>query len=92
MWFSNLVCYRFKQAVDYQQDEFEKALEQDKFRPCGSQDLSTFGWTNAFGKHGQMLSHFTKTSIFEHFSHSTSFLSDSVIAVLFSIWFRMMPR
>ena len=63
MWFSNLICYRFKQAVDYQQEEFEKALEQDKFRPCGSQDLSTFGWTKACGKHGQMLSHFTKTSI-----------------------------
>lgn len=63
MWFSNLICYRFKQEVDYNQDEFEKALEQDKFRPCGNQDLSTFGWTKALGKHGQMLSHFSKKSI-----------------------------
>ena len=52
-----------KQEVDYNQDEFEKALEQDKFRPCGNQDLSTFGWTKALGKHGQMLSHFSKKSI-----------------------------
>lgn len=59
MWFSNLICYRFKQAVDYSQDELEKALEQDVFRPCGSQDLTTFGWTNALGKHAQLLSHFS---------------------------------
>ena len=33
------------------------------FRPCGSQDMTTFGWTKAFGKHGQMLSHFSQDSI-----------------------------
>lgn len=63
MWFSNLICYRFKHAVEFEQAAFEKALEQDIFRPCGSQDLSTFGWTKAFGRHGQTLSHFTKNSI-----------------------------
>ncbi|PAJ73000.1 recombination-associated protein RdgC [Pseudoalteromonas sp. NBT06-2] len=63
MWFSNLICYKFKQNISYQQDEFEKALEQDVFRPCGSQDLSSFGWTKALGKHGQMLSHFSQKSI-----------------------------
>jgi len=63
MWFSNLICYKFKQDISYQQDEFEKALEQDIFRPCGSQDLSSFGWTKALGKHGQMLSHFSQKSI-----------------------------
>ena len=63
MWFSNLICYRFKQDISYDQESFEKALEQDKFRPCGGQDLSTFGWTKALGKHGQMLSHFSQSSI-----------------------------
>lgn len=63
MWFSNLICYKFKQDISYQQEEFEKALEQDIFRPCGSQDLSTFGWTKALGKHGKMLSHFSQKSI-----------------------------
>ena len=63
MWFSNLICYRFKQDVSYTQEEFEKALEQDVFRPCGSQDLSTFGWTKAFGKHGDSLAHFSQKSI-----------------------------
>ena len=63
MWFSNLICYRFKQDVSYNQEEFELALEQDVFRPCGSQDMSTFGWSKAFGKHGHSLSHFSKNSI-----------------------------
>ncbi len=63
MWFSNLICYRFKQDVSYNQEDFEKALEQDKFRPCGSQDLSTFGWSKALGKHGEMLSHFSQNAI-----------------------------
>ena len=63
MWFSNLICYKFKQDISYAQDDFEKALEQDIFRPCGSQDLSTFGWTKALGKHGQSLSHFSQNAI-----------------------------
>ncbi len=63
MWFTNLICYRFKQAVSYSQEDIEKALEQDTFRPCGSQDMSTFGWVNALGKHGQMLSHFSQNRV-----------------------------
>ncbi|MBE0362851.1 recombination associated protein RdgC [Pseudoalteromonas ulvae UL12] len=63
MWFSNLICYKFKQDISYAQDGFEKALEQDTFRPCGSQDLSTFGWTKALGKHGHSLSHFSQNAI-----------------------------
>ncbi|TMO70399.1 recombination-associated protein RdgC [Pseudoalteromonas aurantia] len=63
MWFSNLICYRFKQDVSYNQEDFEQALEQDVFRPCGSQDMSTFGWSKALGKHGHSLSHFSKNSI-----------------------------
>ena len=63
MWFSNLICYRFKQDVSYNQEDFDKALEQDLFRSCTGQELSTFGWTKAFGKHGQTLSHFSQDSI-----------------------------
>ena len=63
MWFSNLICYRFKQDVSYTQEDFDKALEQDLFRPCTGQELATFGWTKAFGKHGETLSHFSQKSI-----------------------------
>ncbi len=63
MWFSNLICYRFKQDVDYSQEDFEKALENDAFRPCGQQELSSFGWTKALGKNADQLSHFSDKNI-----------------------------
>ena len=63
MWFSNAIIYKFKTDISYQQEAFEKALELDKFRPCGAQDLSTFGWDKALGNHGKMLSHFSQKSI-----------------------------
>jgi len=63
MWFSNAIIYKFKTDISYQQEAFEMALQQDMFRPCGAQDLSTFGWTKALGKHGKMLSHFSQKAI-----------------------------
>jgi recombination associated protein RdgC len=79
MWFSNLICYRFKQDVSYNQEDFEKALEQDVFRPCGSQEMNTFGWTKAFGKHGQTLSHFSEKSILVCAQREEKVLPASVI-------------
>lgn len=63
MWFSNLICYRFKQDIEFNQEDFEKSLIEDAFRPCGNQDLSSFGWTNALGKSSQLLSHFSNGRI-----------------------------
>lgn len=63
MFFSNLICYKFNQIQKFNQEEFEEAVFQDVFRPCGAQDLSTFGWTKALGKHSQMISHFSRNAI-----------------------------
>ncbi len=79
MWFSNLICYRFKQDVSYNQEDFERALEQDVFRPCGSQEMNTFGWTKAYGKHGQTLSHFSEKSILVCAKREEKVLPASVI-------------
>ncbi|MCO7189688.1 MULTISPECIES: recombination-associated protein RdgC [unclassified Pseudoalteromonas] len=79
MWFSNLICYRFKQDVSYAQEDFEAALEHDVFRPCGSQDMSTFGWTKALGKHGQTLSHFSQHCILVCAKREEKVLPASVI-------------
>ncbi|AZZ99184.1 recombination-associated protein RdgC [Pseudoalteromonas sp. R3] len=79
MWFSNLICYRFKQDVSYAQEDFEAALEHDVFRPCGSQDMSTFGWTKALGKHGQTLSHFSEHCILVCAKREEKVLPASVI-------------
>lgn len=79
MWFSNLICYRFKQDVSYTQEDFDKALEQDLFRPCTGQELATFGWTKAFGKHGETLSHFSQKSILVCAKREEKVLPASVI-------------
>ena len=63
MFFTNAIVYKFKQTPDYGMPSFESALQQDKFKPCGAQELSTFGWANALGKHGKELAHFSGSSV-----------------------------
>lgn len=63
MFFTNAIVYKFKQEPDYNQADFEAALSQDKARPCTNQDLSTFGWCPALGKHSNNLAHFSGSSI-----------------------------
>lgn len=63
MWFSNLIVYKFKQPANYNTEEFEAALAQDVIRKPGEQELSTFGWGKALGKHGETLAHFCKDHI-----------------------------
>lgn len=57
MWFKNLAVYRFNKPFSTSDDMLEKAMSDFKFSPCSSQDISKFGFTNAFGKHGQTLVH-----------------------------------
>lgn len=65
MFFSNLIVYKFKTdaAQEYKPEELELALQQDRFRRCGAQDLHTQGWGNALGAHGETLAHFSQDFI-----------------------------
>lgn len=63
MFFTNAIIYKFTQHPDFIQQEFEAALQQDKFKPCGEQQLSTFGWANALGKFGNELAHFSDSKV-----------------------------
>jgi len=63
MFFTNLIVYKFKQEAEFNKEEFNKALEQDLSRHCTQQELSTFGWTKALGKHGDSLAHFSNRRI-----------------------------
>lgn len=63
MLFSNLIIYKFKREIEFNNEQFNEALEQDMFRHCGEQELSTLGWTKAFGKHGEALCHFSNRKI-----------------------------
>lgn len=59
MKFKNLILYRFTQAFDLKPEELEEKLKQKRFKSCGSQDMSTYGWVPPLGKHGDMLVHST---------------------------------
>ncbi len=57
MWFKNLIFYRFTQPFDMKVEELEEKLKEKRFRSCGSQDISTYGWVPPLGKHGDILTH-----------------------------------
>ena len=55
--FKNVIAYRFNKPFTVDAAALESAMEDFKFTPCGSQDISKFGFTNALGKHGKTLVH-----------------------------------
>ena len=57
MWFKNLQVYRFTRPFELTAEQLETQLEACAFTPCGSQDISRFGWTRPFGKLGHTLIH-----------------------------------
>jgi recombination associated protein RdgC len=57
MWFKNLQVYRFTRQFDLTVEQLESQLESLAFTPCGSQDMSRFGWTPPLGKFGRAMTH-----------------------------------
>lgn len=55
--FKNIIAYRFNKPFAADAAALESALEEFKFTPCGSQDISKFGFTPSFGKLGKTLVH-----------------------------------
>ncbi|HCG2921407.1 MULTISPECIES: recombination-associated protein RdgC [Gammaproteobacteria] len=57
MWFKNLSVYRFTRPFELTAEQLEIQLKTCAFTPCGSQDISKFGWVKPLGKFGSMLTH-----------------------------------
>ncbi len=57
MWFKNLAVYRFTEPFSLAADVLEQKLQQQPFRPCGSQDEFSFGWTAPLGRASDSLVH-----------------------------------
>lgn len=55
--FKNVIAYRFNKPFAVDSAALEWAMEEFRFTPCGSQDVSKFGFTNALGKNGNTLVH-----------------------------------
>jgi recombination associated protein RdgC len=57
MWFKNLYFFAFTRPFESSEEDLEKHLAEHMFTPCGSTEMSHFGWVNALGKHGQSIVH-----------------------------------
>ena len=56
MWFKNLKLYALTQTLDIAEQDLEDKLAEFSFRPCGSQDLATMGFSSPFNN-GKSLIH-----------------------------------
>ena len=63
MFFKNLQVYRFTRPLEQDTETLEKNLEEFKFKPCGSQDVSKLGWIFPMGKSGSMYTHLAEKQI-----------------------------
>jgi recombination associated protein RdgC len=57
MWFKNLTLFRFTEPFTFSSADVEQKLETMRFRPCGAQDESSFGWTSPLGRSSEQLVH-----------------------------------
>jgi len=57
MWFKNLRVYRLNNSVKHSPEELNQALAKFAFKPCGSLDPVTYGWTPPLGRDGSEYVH-----------------------------------
>ncbi len=63
MWFKNLHLYTLSAPVDLDAEALDQVLRQAAFRPCGSLEAQTLGWTPPLGEAGQLLTHGAQKAI-----------------------------
>ncbi|EKE87608.1 recombination-associated protein RdgC [Idiomarina xiamenensis] len=56
MWFRNLRFYSFSSPFSLP-DDFAERQQEQRFRPCGRQELASYGWYSPFGADNDMLHH-----------------------------------
>lgn len=57
MWFKNLQIYRFTRPFELNAETLEPLLKGLLFVPCGSQEISKFGFVSPFGRESDLLVH-----------------------------------
>jgi recombination associated protein RdgC len=78
MWFKNLKLYQLTSNIELSDDELQTQLDSMSFRPCGSQDLATMGWTSPF-RNSDMLFHKTDNRIWLVLKKQERILPASVV-------------
>lgn len=62
MYFKNLISYYITQPLSFNDEELQKLLEENAFRPCGSNDIATMGFCPPFERAGLSETMFHKVS------------------------------
>lgn len=57
MWFKNVLLYRFTKPFTDSAESLEEQLAAHPFKPCGSQEPSSYGWVSPLGKASDMYVH-----------------------------------
>lgn len=57
MWFNNIQLYRFTQPFALDAQELSEKLTEFRFKPCGTLQPASYGWSSPLGKHGEALVH-----------------------------------
>jgi len=57
MWFKNLTLFRFTEPFQLTAEELQQKLDAMRFRPCGSHEEFSFGWTPPLGQSTDQLVH-----------------------------------
>jgi len=63
MWFKNLALYRFTEPFALTSDELEGKLDDKRFRPCGSHEEFSMGWTSPVGRSSEQLAYASNSFI-----------------------------
>jgi recombination associated protein RdgC len=79
MWFKNLSVLRFTEAFDLTAEDLEQRLAQRRFRPCGSLEPVSAGWTAPLGKESFPLVHATNGYLMVCLQKEEKILPASVI-------------
>ena len=79
MWFSNIYCFKFTKPFELSPEQLEKALDEFKFTPCGTLDMSKFGWTSALGHNTDAYTHAANNCILLRAKKEEKILPSSVI-------------
>ena len=79
MWFKSLVIYRFSKPFELTAEQLEDKLAEKRFKSCGSQDMTTYGWLPPLGRHGSLLTHSTNGFVMIRARKEEKILPASVI-------------
>ncbi len=53
MWFKNIKAYQITQPMSLNDDDVQRALTENAFRPCGNQETATMGFSSPFAQTGE---------------------------------------